>query len=358
MDADNNIQVDASAETQAQVEAPMQTMVSIQGKPEALRGRCSLCGSELVADPTRKGVNICPHCHTIQKVTNTELAPGTVIGDYRILKKLAQGGMGILYLCCRVDDLERRYVLKTLKLELGENHEVYARRFKRESELMARLNHDNIVHVYDSWSDDFSAYIIMEYIDGDTLEYIRLKDLYVFDEPVVIQIMMLLADALNYAWEELKLLHRDIKPSNIMIDRENHLHLLDFGIAKSLNAEEETVLTIAGHGLGTPGYMSPEQFRNASDLNCTSDIYSLGATMYFLVTGEPPFPGKNPNVVFNEMLKRDPIPLHERNPEISENFSMLIQQTLNRNPQKRPFSWKKLMVDLERVADGKPPLLS
>ena len=334
------------------------TLVSSPRKTDVSRGVCAVCNTPLIADPDRKGVNICPHCHTVQKAASRDFPPGSVVGDYRILKKLAQGGMGVIYLCCPVNDLSRRLVLKTLKLELGEKQDVYARRFKRESELLSRLDHPTIVRMYDSWSDEEDAFIIMEYIDGHTLESIRKQDLYLFDEEVVIQIMSVLAEALDYAWEELKLLHRDIKPSNIMFDNEGHLHLLDFGIAKSLESEESTVLTIAGVGLGTPGYMSPEQFRNAVQPDCTTDIYSLGATMYFLVTGEPPFTGENPSVVFSEMLKHDPVPLHKRNPEISENFSMLIQQTLDRNPKKRPFSWKKLLVNLERVSQGRPPLLS
>lgn len=294
----------------------------------------------------------------VQKAVSRDFPPGSVIGDYRILKKIAEGGMGVIYLCCPVNDLSRRLVLKTLRFEPGDNQEVCARRFKRESELLSKLEHPTIVRVYDSWSSDDSVFIIMEYIDGHTLASIRKQDLYIFDEAVVIEIMTILAEALDYAWEELKLLHRDIKPSNIMFDNEGHLHLLDFGIAKSLESEETTALTITGLGLGTPGFMSPEQFRNATQVDCTTDIYSLGATMYFLITGEPPFDGENPSIVFSEMLKRDPIPLHKRNPEISKNFSMLIQQTLNRDPKKRPFSWKKLLVNLERVAQGRPPLLS
>ena len=238
--------------------AVTQTLVSIPRKESSPRGCCAVCGSPLTSDPARKGVNICPKCHTIQKATPSGFTPGSVVGDYRILKKLAEGGMGILYLCCPVNDLSRRFVMKTLRLELGDNQEVCAHRFKRESELLSRLNHETIVRVYDSWNDENNAYIIMEYIDGSTLEHIRKQNLYVFDEEVVIQIMIVLAEALNYAWEELKILHRDIKPSNIMIDQESHLHLLDFGIAKSLESEEATVLTIAGVGLGTPGYMSPE----------------------------------------------------------------------------------------------------
>ncbi len=339
------------------VAASMKTMVSIpRDTPEAPRGKCAVCGSPLIADPVRKGVNVCPSCHTVQKAGNQEFPPGSVVGDYRILKKLAQGGMGVLYLCCPLNDMSRRVVMKTLRLELGDDQDQYARRFKRESELLSQLEHDLIVHVYDSWSDEANAYIVMEYIDGDNLEYIRKQNLYVFDEPVVIEIMLQLADALNYAWEKLKILHRDIKPSNIMIDKENYLHLLDFGIAKSLDSEGTTILTIAGSGLGTPGYMSMEQFRN-TELDCTTDIYGLGATMYFLATGEPPYTGKSANSVFLEMLDHDPVPLHQRNPEFSENFSLLIQRTLNRDPKKRPVDWQELMYNLEQVANGNPPVL-
>ena len=338
-----------------EVTASMPTMVSTPRGQDALRGTCAACGSPLVADPTRKGVNICPNCHTIQKATDQEFTPGSIVGDYRILKKLAQGGMGLLYLCCPVNDMSRRVVMKTLRLELGENHEVYARRFKRETQLLSSLKHDLIVQVYDYWSDESNAYLIMEYIDGETLESIRNKNQFLFDEPTLIEIMLQVADALKYAWDTQKILHRDVKPSNIMLDRNDYLHLLDFGIAKSLDTQETTALTIAGQGLGTPGYMSLEQFRNTA-VDCTTDIYGLGATIYFLATGEPPFTGKNASIVFNEMLKHDPVPLHERNPEFSENFSRLIQSTLNRNPKKRPANWQKLIADLQLVAEGKPPL--
>lgn len=338
--------------------ASMKTLVSTHSGQNSSSGICcSKCGSEMTADPTRVGVCICPKCHTVQKTSINEIGPGITIGKYKILKKLAEGGMGVLYLCCPTDDFSCRYVLKSLRLGLGEKWDVSIRRFQREAELLSRLDHPNIVKVFDYWADESGAYYVMEYIDGDTLERIRNKNLYDFDEDAAIQIMLQLSEALDYAWEELKLLHRDIKPSNIMLDTEFHLYLLDFGLAKSTE-DEATVLTVAGRGLGTPGYMSPEQFRDSRDLKVTTDIYSLGATIYFLVTGEAPFKGNTPNEVFNEMLTHDPIPLHQRDPRISENFSLLIQQTLNKNPLKRPFSWRKLMVNLERVAQGNPPLLS
>ena len=157
------------------------TLLSSPGGSEVPRGVCAVCHAPLIADPDRKGVNICPRCHTVQKAATRDFPPGSVVGDYRILKKLTQGGMGVIYLCCPVNDLSRRLVLKTLKLELGENHEVCASRFKRESELLSRLDHPAIVRVYDSWSNEESAFIVMEYIDGQTLESIRKQDLYVFE---------------------------------------------------------------------------------------------------------------------------------------------------------------------------------
>ena len=344
------------AQVKAAEQASMPTVVSVSCNQDAKREICPVCGETLRNDPTRNGVNFCPKCGKIRKAAPPDIRPGNVIGNYKILKNLARGGMGTLFLCCPRDDLSKRYALKMLRMELGDDQEICIKRFKRESALLSRLNHDSIVKVYESWHDAYSVYIVMEYINGSNLEQLRLQNRYDFNEAVAIQIMSLLADALNYAWEELRLLHRDIKPSNIMIDERGHIRLLDFGIAKSLNSVDTTVLTVHGHGLGTPGYMSPEQFRNTEHLTCTTDIYSLGATIYFLLTGKPPFTGKNPTEVFNEMLSRDPVPVHKINPAVSENFSILLQKTLNRVPAKRPFSWRKLLVDLERVQSGKPPL--
>ena len=334
---------------------PTKTLISVhRGTSVPSVVRCPNCGGEMVPDASSDGGSICPACHTVRKASPPQFTPGSVVGKYRVLTKLARGGMGVLYLCCPVDDLSVRFVLKTLPFDLGEKS-VYIKRFRRESRLLRRLNHETIVRVHDSWSDAWNAYIVMEYIDGNTLENIRKRELYHFDEGTLIHIMRLLADALNYAWKELKLLHRDIKPSNIMIDRKGHLHLLDFGIAKSLESEDSTVLTIAGNGLGTPGFMSPEQFWNTEQLDCTTDIYGLGATVYFLVTGEPPFTGKDPHRIFADMLKKDPVPLRERNPEISENLSQLVQQMLSRDPKKRPPGWDVLKASLDLVANGRTP---
>ncbi len=321
---------------------------------------CPVCGNPLVKEnaAAEGSFQFCPNCRGKAKLKDpSEIRPGDIVGSYRILKKIAQGGMGALFLCCPRNDFVRRYVLKMLCMSQDDDPELSAKRFRREALLLSRLNHESIVKVYEAWDDGLNMCLIMEYVDGYTLEQLRLKNCYDFNEAVSIQIMTLLAQALNYAWEKLKLLHRDIKPSNIMIDDKGHIRLLDFGIAKSMDSTSTTVLTLPDHGLGTPGFMSPEQFHNTSALSCTTDIYSLGATIYFLLTGKPPFTGKNPAAVLKEMLSHEAVPVHKLNPAVSENFSRLLQKTLSRDPAQRPFSWRKLLANLDRVSSGRPPLL-
>lgn len=317
---------------------------------------CS-CGGMFLYDAERK-MSICNQCQRVRRTTrNLKLEVGDVVaGKYKLLKLLGKGGMGELFLCAPIDNLNERYALKTLTIAAShKSSDTQKKRMTREAKLLSALDHKNIVKVYDAWEDEYSTYLLMEYINGSTLEQIKLAGEYDFDEATALQVMWLLADALQYAWETQKILHRDIKPANVMIDEWGHIRLLDFGIAKSLESTDTTAVTIQGHGLGTPGYMSPEQFSNQDDLNCSTDIYSLGATIYFLLTGQPPYVGKNVMEIFEKMLNSEPKPLHEINPAISENMSKLVSGMLKLHAYERPFSWKKLKLDIDLVAEGQPP---
>lgn len=286
--------------------------------------------------------------------THGEIVCGQVLGEYRILKPLSEGGMGKIFLCYPLSDPSLRLVMKVLKNDSSVNP-LMKKRFKREYELSANLHHECIVQTIASWFDENSEYIVMEYVDGLTLaQMVSLK--YVFTQEYSIYMMQMLAKAFNYAWNSLKLLHRDIKPSNIMISNDGEIKILDFGIAKSL-LKTDTVLTVAGKSLGSPGFMSPEQFRAPQSIDCTSDIFSLGATVYYVLTGEMPFPGKNMLEIYNEMLSSKPIPLCEANPEISQEFSDLVMNTLDIEPSRRPFCWSKLIASLDRVANGGKPII-
>ena len=317
---------------------------------------CS-CGGTFIYDPNRK-MSICNNCQRVRRTSaKLQLEPGDVVdGRFKLLKLLGKGGMGSLFLCAPLDNPEARYALKTLtNAPAHKASETQQKRLVREAKLLSSLDHKNIVKVYDAWQDEFSTYVLMEYINGSNLEQIKQGGEFDFNEATALQIMWLLADALQYAWETHKILHRDIKPANVMIDDRGHIRLLDFGIAKSLDSNNTTAVTIQGYGLGTPGYMSPEQFSNQDELNCSTDIYSLGATIYFLLTGQPPYVGKNVMEIFEQILTHEPEPLHKLNPAISENMSQLVGNMLKLHTYERPFSWKKLKLDIDLVAEGQPP---
>lgn len=317
-----------------------------------------VCGGVMVFDPARSML-VCQKCRKVRLQQRFGLEPGTLIGGgvYKILKQLGKGGMGTLFLCCPSDDLSRRFVVKTLRCQATQSDNILAmKRLARESELLCSLHHANIVEVYGTWQENDNMYMLMEYIQGQNLEEIKLSGDWDFGEEAALQIMFLIADALEYAWTEYRILHRDIKPSNIMLDEKNHIKLLDFGVAKSLEAVETTAMTMAGHGLGTPGYMSPEQFRDQEKLDCTTDIYSLGATVYFLLTGVTPVKGNTALAIFESAMNHIPEPVNVLNPSVSPNMNLLLQKMLNKNPADRPRTWQALKTDIQRVLDGLPPL--
>ena len=317
---------------------------------------CS-CGGPMIYDPVRQ-VLVCHSCRKVRLLHKSILTPGEVIGDgtYKILKQLGKGGMGTLFLCCPTDDLSRRLVIKTLRCQLRGNDGYMAmKRLKREAELLCALHHPNIVEVYGLWEEANGVFMLMEYIQGQNLEEIKQGGDWEFGEEASLQIMYLIADALEYAWNTYRILHRDIKPSNIMLDEKNHIKLLDFGVAKSLDSVETTTMTMAGTGLGTPGYMSPEQFRNQKELDCTSDIYSLGATIYFLLTGVAPVKGNTALAIFESVLNRVPDPVNVLNPSVSGNMNLLLQKMLNKSPEARPRTWQALKTDIQSVMNGNPP---
>ena len=278
------------------------------------------------------------------------VGPGCAVGNYRILKPLSEGGMGKIFLCHPLDDFDARYVLKVLKSEMRSSGSGKGR-FRREFELLSELAHENIVQTYEAWFDEGSEYIIMEYVSGMNLAQM-VQSKYVFTSEYCIYMMAVLAHAFHYAWDSMKLLHRDIKPSNIMIDDDNVIKILDFGIAKSL-LNEDSALTIDGTSLGSPGFMSPEQYLDPRNVDCTSDIFSLGATIYYCLSGgHLPFEGKNIADIILAMRKGVVRPLREYNPEVPPNFEELIMATLNSDPAKRPYCWDNLIASIDSVYQG------
>ncbi|HDQ15286.1 MAG TPA: serine/threonine protein kinase, partial [Sediminispirochaeta sp.] len=195
------------------------------------------------------------------------------IGKYKIIDLLAQGGMGALYRGVH-PTLEKEVILK--KLILRGNPD-FAERFRREARILMEFRHDNIVDVYDHFKEGRSHYIVLEYIDGMSLEDLIRRERYLPNE-FALYIFFISCKALMYAHKK-NVIHRDIKPSNVLLSKHGEVKLLDFGIATT-EEDADQGLTREGMTLGSPAYMAPEQFENSRSVDKRADIYSMGVMLY------------------------------------------------------------------------------
>ena len=227
------------------------------------------------------------------------------IYGYEILKVLGKGAMGVVYKARHIFT-DRITALKVLPLRLAVDSQ-YLERFKREAMACMRLQHDNIVRAYDFGGSEDYYYLALEYIDGQTLEDLINKQK-VIPEKQAVKLIRDVALGLDFAWKE-GILHRDIKPENIMITHEGQAKLCDFGIVKLVDMDDQLGVTLAGTTVGTPFYISPEQAKGEDDLDIRSDIYSLGITLFHLLTGTVPFTGKSQGAILvRHILENVPDP--------------------------------------------------
>ena len=230
----------------------------------------------------------------LNKLLQDDLKVGDVVGGkYRILSELQNNDGRAVYIVHPLDDFAQRFVIKIVKATM---QSTARKRFLREAKLHSAITHENIVKLVDFWGDSSREYIVLEYIDGSSLK--ACCEDFSFDEAAALIVAYEISRALKYVWDNFKLIHRDIKPENIMINSSNYIKLLDFGISKSKSAANETYLTMDNTILGTLGYMSPEQFTNSKNVSIQSDMFSLGATLCYLLTGKVPFTGEDLAAVY------------------------------------------------------------
>jgi serine/threonine-protein kinase len=311
---------------------------------------CSSCGEEMLPESDGSDRLICTSCGKRKQVNFYDIGIGDELCGAKVLRTLGGGASGTLFLCEYPDT--SRCVIKILKKENRQNPEIRLR-FELEAEILSGFDHPGIVKLIDFRQESDMLCMIMEYVDGYNLLQMISQEFY-FSSDTALEMLYGLADIFRYAWESKHLLHRDIKPANIMINSDGELKVLDFGLSKQ--CDTDTGLTSAGQTLGSPGFMSPEQFRNAKDVDVTADIFSLGATAYFLLTKKSPFDGENELELYQNMISTTPESIRKQNPAVSEHMETLIMSMLSKEPKKRPFSWKKLQVDIDRVKNGRPPV--
>jgi serine/threonine-protein kinase len=279
---------------------------------------------------------------------DTSPAAASSLGDYEILEEIGQGGMGVVYKA-RQKSLNRLVAVKLMGSGVWATA-AEAQRFRNEAETAAGLDHPHIVSVYEVGQDGRQLYYSMRLVKGCSLAD-RLVQFSTSPREAV-QLMVTVARAVHYAHQR-GVLHRDIKPSNIMLDREERPHVTDFGLAKRL--EGNPGLTQSGTLVGTPGYMAPEQttgHRGAASI--ATDVYGLGAVLYALLAGRPPFEGTNPLEVMERVRTQDPPPLGTGNSRPDRALETVVRKCLEKDPQRRYASAEEFAKDLERWLVGEP----
>ncbi|MDP6891149.1 MAG: serine/threonine-protein kinase [Phycisphaerales bacterium] len=268
-------------------------------------------------------------------------------------KKLGAGAMATVFLAEQLS-LHRLVAIKVLPTKFSRDQN-FIDRFYKEGRAAARLNHPNIVQAYDVGHSGEHHYFVMEYVEGDTV-YERIQQQNRIPEKDAIEILIQSAGALHHA-HQMGFVHRDIKPKNLMLTPSGQVKVADLGLARNL-ADVEAAEQEKGRAYGTPFYISPEQIRGELDIGPPADIYGLGATAYHMVTGHVPFSGKNPSDVMRQHLKTELKPPDQLNPSLSAGFCQVIEMMLAKNRADRYRSASDLLEDLQRLADGRSPVIA
>src|SRR5262245_42674464 len=270
------------------------------------------------------------------------------LGDYELLEVVGRGGQGVVYRA-RQKSLDRAVALKVIGLGHWAT-EAHLKRFRREAEAAARLDHPGMVPIYEVGERDGSCYFSMQFIEGGQLDEVVKR------EPMPIrlgtELIAKVARTVHYAHEH-GILHRDVKPENILLDQRGEPHLTDFGLARLLETESTVTRTL--EVLGTPSYMAPEQAAgNNARLTSATDVYGLGAVLYQLLTGHAPFAGGTTYETIKLLLDSEPRPPRQLNPKINRELSTICLKCLEKDPQRRYSSAVGLAEDLEHWLKHEP----
>jgi len=318
---------------------------------DGLLFKCPGCDADFEADLEMIGTEAeCPECGIHFIVPMPVAQAGLEIAGFRLQKRLGEGGMGEVWLAEQVA-MGRQVAVKLLSPSLVSKPD-FVKRFMHEVRMAGRLEHPNIITAFDAGQVQGFFYLAMAYCDG-----VELSDRMRIDQRIpekeALKIARDIASALDYAWNEHKILHRDIKPSNIMVDGRGNARLMDMGISKSFKDAPE--LTMSGTIVGTPYYISPEQGRADTNVDFRADIYSLGATLYHMVVGQLPYDGENTLEIVSKHIHQPLPPPRQINPALSAPVCALIEKMMSKDPNGRQGSWQNVIADIDNVMNGKMP---
>ena len=270
----------------------------------------------------------------------SSLHPGDQLDHYRIDSLVARSGMASIYRA--TDTRTGRAVAIKLPHPEMESDPIFFDRFHREEEIGKKLDHPGVVKVLND-EERSRRYMVLEWVEGRLLRQVLNEEKKLSPERAI-KITLGLCRALDYIHSQ-GVVHRDLKPENIMVDAEDRIKLIDFGIAANAGSRRLTFAKLTD-AMGTPDYISPEQVKGKRG-DARSDIYTLGIMFYEMLTGKVPFTGTNPFVIMNERLMNHPIPPREVNPDITPELQEIIYRALERDPKKRYASAREFALDLE-----------
>lgn len=289
--------------------------------------------------------------------TQIEQRKSSRIPGYQLLEEAGKGAMAKVYKARQVS-LDRIVAVKVLPKKVSDNRD-FVERFYREGQAAAKLSHNNIVQAIDVGSTpDGYHFFVMEWLEGpslyDMMQAPPVGTNKTFSEQEVIDIGIQMASALSHAHKR-GMLHRDVKPKNIVLSPNGIAKLTDLGLARAKD-DKQAAESEAGKAYGTPYYISPEQIRGEIDIDYRADIYSLGATLYHLATGRPPYEGDSPSAVMHKHLKEPLVPPDHVNVALGSGVSEIIEVCMKKDRNERYQHTEDLLQDLRRVKDHEPPI--
>jgi serine/threonine protein kinase len=340
--------------------------LSGEGSDAPLTRRCTSCSARYPAD-----FLVCPRDASplVDESGGEQADPlvGKLLGEtYQIVRFVGEGGMGRIYEARHLRLKERRFAVKMLQADLAGNQDM-ATRFLREAETASSVNHPNVVDVFDVHHlADGTPYFVGEFLEGEELaDYVQKRG--ALTPRLAVSLARQVCSALSAAHAR-GIVHRDMKPENIFVTQASinelesgesttlHAKILDFGISKSGGAEQ-THLTRTGMIMGTPSYMAPEQARG-KEVDHRADVYSVGAVLYYLVTGRRPFDSEDPTAILTMVLTQDPVRPREIDGRIPESLELVIQRSMSKDPRDRFQTMSELEKELAALEEAQGPLPS